>query len=399
MVCAQAPQGPGGADDPEVQAKKQAAQEVYAALTEAYLNNEWEQVDGLVKQSLRHQRFFDRQQRLDLTYIRRNADDFSPKWWPKCSSSSNISFKAELWNRPLLANYMPTRALGAQTVQAEGEYRKNRRGQYEVVVTKLNVIVTWKPSMVNSSTPGSGKLAEVHDIRLGDLGEVIVWHELGHCYITNYLPMDHVVELYNNYGMLFSHLQEFYADLTAIYHTSPRARRVSLLLRLEGLDFYDDSEQHARASHAIGAMLLFEALNNPDDWPSLHFPPAVPGKQVELNTIIYLYEHMDPQWSVKEARALRELAGDFIKKSGEKTLRARGVLPLPNKHKFSLMAGQDHKLLAKREAFIAQKLEALIASGRADVLDEGETYDPPIRTMSRRDDDQSDDAMRMEIPF
>ncbi len=386
-------------DDPMAKEKAEA-QLAYQQLADAYLNNDWDALPELFQATRRHQRLFDREQRNDVTYIRRNMNEFQPKWWGKCASASNISFKAEIWNRPLTANYMPTRTLGAQSVQAEGKYRKNRRGEYEPVVTKLNVILTWKPGLINSATPGTGKLAEVHDIKLGDLGEVIVWHELGHCYITNYLPMQHVVELYNDHTMLFNHLQEFYADLTALHHASPRARRVAVMLRLEGLDRYDDSEQHARASHAIGSLILHEALANPDAWPSFHFPPSVPKQQVELNTIIYLYEHMDPKWTVSEARALRELAGDFISKSGEKTLRARGVLPLPGKLKFSLMAGQDHRHQAARDAFVTKQLESLIASGRADTLEEDETYNTPLRRPLRDGEDAHYDPedLRMDIP-
>jgi len=266
----------------------------YQELATAYLADDWDALPGLLKSTRRHQRFLTREQRSDVAYIQKTAKEFRPKWWSKCSSSSNISFKAELWNRPLMANYMPTRALGAQSVQAEGEVRVDRRGRVERRITKLNVIVTWKPSLVDSTTPATGRLAEAQHVRQGDLGEVIVWHELGHSYITNYLPMDQVIELYRQHALLFGHLQEFYADLTALYHASPHARRVTLMLRLDGLDHYDESEPHARASHAIGALVLHEVLAHPDAWPSFHFPPAVPKRQVELNSIIYLYEHMDP---------------------------------------------------------------------------------------------------------
>jgi len=387
-------------DDPTAPLREEAAA-AYEALAEAYLSNDWDSVEKLRRSIRKHMRFLDRQQRMDVAYIQKNIKDFQPKWWGKCSSSSNISFKAAIWNRPLMANYMPTQMLGAQSVRAKGQIRVDRRGRVERTITGLDVIVTWKPSMVNSSTPGTGKLAEVHDMKLGELGEVIVWHELGHCYITNYLPMEHVVELYEQHAMLFSHLQEFYADLTAIQHASPKARRIAMILRLEGLDRYDDAEQHARASHAIGSMILFEALENPDDWPSLHFPPSIPSQQVELNTIIYLYEYMDPNWSVKEARALREMAGDFIKRYGEKTLRSKGMVTLPAKYKFSLMAGQDHEHQTGRDAYVAQKLKALIDSGRADTLTEDETYDPPLRRKLREGEEyiRTPDDRRIDIPF
>ncbi len=394
---------PSGEADPPKQVKgeepaapesqEEIAAAAYQELAGAYLLNDWDALPELGRSARKHMRFMDRQQRLDIKYIQMHAKDFRPKWWSKCSSSSNVSFKVGLWGRPLIANYKPDRVLGQQAVLAE-----RARGSSRII--RLHAVVSWKPSLVNSSTPGTGKLAELHGMKQGDLGEVIVWHELGHCFITNRLPVDHVIELYNQHEMLFSHLQEFYADLTSLHHASPRARRVTLMLRLSGLDRYDDSEQHARASHAIGSLVLFELLANPDDWPSFHFPPAVPKQQVELNTIIYLYEHMDPKWSVKEARALRELAGRFIKKSGEKTLRSRGMMPLPNKHKFSLMAGQDHKYQEARDAYVAERLEALIESGRADTLEEGETYDPPVRrTLSDGEEYRRDaEALRIDIP-
>lgn len=390
----------GQPDDPMAAYREEAAL-AYERLVQAYLKNDWEKLEELTRSIRRHNRFFDRDQRNDVVYIQKSINDFRPKWWDKCASVSNISFQAEIWNKPLLANYMPTRAIGFQAVQAEAEYRRNRRGEFESVITKLNVIVSWKPGLVNSNSPGTGKLAEIHGTRHGDLGEVIVWHELGHSYITNYLPLEHVIELYTDHGMLFSHLQEFYADLTAIQHASPRARRVALMLRLDGLDHYNESEQHARASHAIGALILHQALQNPEDWPSFHFPPAVPKQQVELNTLIYLYEHMDPDWSLKEARALRELAGGFIAKSGEKTLRSRGVAPLPGGMSFSLMAAQDHKHQAERDAYVAQRLNTLIGSGRADKLEEGETYEPPIRRPLNDGEKvtRDNDTLRIDIPM
>ncbi len=405
-VCAQATEQPKSATrqaqaaaarqaeaDAQTERLRAEAQEAYDDLVDAYMHNRWEELEQLAATIRRYQRFHDRQQRLDVRYIQSTDSSFRPKWWDKCSHPSNVSFKAELWDRPLMANYMPGQDLGAQAVSIQS-YVRNRRYYYD-----LKVIVTWKPSMVNSDTPATGKLAEIHDVKLGDIGEVIVWHELGHCYITNYLPNDHVVELYREHKILFSHLQEFYADLTAIYHASPGARRVALMLRLDGLDRYNESQQHARASHAIGSLILLEVLDNPDDWPSFHFPPAVPDQQVELNSIIYLYEHMDPDWSLNEARALRELVGDFIKKSGEKTLRARGVVPLPNKLKFSILAGQDRKHQAARDAYVAKKLKALIAAGRADTLVEGETYEPPVRNVRQLEADEAGELLRVDIPM
>jgi len=76
------------------------------------------------------------------------------------------------------------------------------------------------------------------------------------------------------------------------------------------------------------------------------------------------------------------------------------VFPLPNKLRFSLMAGQDHKFQAQRDAYVAKRLEALIESGRADTLGEDETYDPPLRRPLRDGEEYHRDpgALRIDIP-
>jgi len=219
------------------------------------------------------QTLFTPQQRKDVDYIRKTAKVFQPKWWPACSSNSATKFPASIWGRKFVANYVPARALGQQSVSTRGRYVRTRNG-YEYKVTEIQVRVMWKPGMVDDPNPVTTTLAEQNNICRSDIGEVIVWHELGHNYITNALAVNHVVELYTNYRVLYSHLQEFYADLTALRHASPHARRVTCQMRLGALDFYDDNEPHTRAAHGIASLLITEMILHPEDWPSVHFPPA-----------------------------------------------------------------------------------------------------------------------------
>src|SRR5690606_38137684 len=210
----------------------------------------------------------------------------------------------------------------------------------------------------------------------GDLGELIVWHELGHSYLTNALTLPQIIELYTQHEILFIHLQEFFADLTSAYHTSPRGIRAVLQARLDGLDAYDDDEPHTRAAPAIGALVVRDMLLNPDDWPSVHFPPKVLEQQVELNTIIYVYETWDRDWSVAEERRLRELVGAFVRREGDATFRRRGTLNLPGGGQFKLMVAEDRGLQAKRDQWTADRLKRLIDTGRADTLAADAKYEP-----------------------
>ncbi|MEE9211865.1 MAG: hypothetical protein V3U29_04345 [Phycisphaeraceae bacterium] len=386
------PQAPLDEKDPAIA----AAHDAYEAFSQAFLQSDWDLVNEQAKTIRRHLRYLTPQQRQNIAYARRTAKQFQPRWWKSTISLSNVSFDAEIWGRRFKANYVPSGELGFQIVVPETEQRIVGNRIYTQIV-RLIVIVTWKPSLVNNAQPADGKLAEIQGLRLGDVGEVIVWHELGHNYITNFLPMQHVITLYDDYRMLFRHLQEFYADMTAIYHASPRARRAAMMLRLYALDRYTDDDEYTRAAHAIGSLFLANVLQNPQHWPSVHLPPGVPDQQVEVNTIIYVYEHWDPHWSISEAKALRELVGNFIRRYGEKTLRQKGVLSLPNKLRFSLMAAQDRKYQQQRDQWVAQRLERAIQNGRADTLGEDEQYDPPQRGQSRQRD-KSKDKLRITWP-
>ena len=288
----------------------------------------------------------------EMSYLHKASKLHRPSWWSKCRSSSNISFPATIWGRKFTANYMPTHSVGYQAARLW-------RG-------RIQIVVSWRPSMVDNPEEAGGALAKKHKLTKGHLQEAIVWHELGHNYITYFLPVKHGIALYRNHYMLFEKLQEFYADMTAIYHSSPRARLAAMFLRLSLFGDYDDTESHNRAAHAIGSLILSRILSEPAKWPSIHFPPKVPDKYVERTTIEYVYRHIDPKWTLEEDRALREFIHRFIMKKGQSVLRRRGALPLDNKLSFRLMVGEDRNLQKKRDEWIAEKLKGIMASGRAD---------------------------------
>lgn len=391
------------AEDPRPDPRERV-QLSYLEYEQAYLTSDWDKVEQMQKDVHRAQAMLDRDQKQNLRFIRDTAGGFRPDWWDRCASPTPVSFPAEIWDKKFIANYKPSDQLGLQSVQATGKYRVSRSGKIKADIDGLNIIVTWKPQLIDNPDPASGQLAEEHGLTLGDMAEVIAWHELGHNYVTTALPLDHAVALYSEHGLLFSHLQEFYADLTALHHASPRAKRIQLFIRLNGLDYYDAGEPHTRAGHGIGAILLADMLQNPDQWPSVRFPPAVPEQQVELNTIIYVYENWKPDWTVSEVRRFTELVEGFIKKQGDSTLRRKGEFRLSNGAKFELMVDRDGKNQNRRDAWIAKQLGVLIKSGRADPMPE-DGYAPAERrelasTSEKLERLQSEpDKKRLDIPF
>ncbi len=380
----------------------EAAAAAFDRMAAAYLDNDWAGVEETSKALRSTYRLLDPADQRIYRDISKDYTDFSPNWWARTSSPGKTEFPAEIWGKRFIARYEPSGALGYQGVRGKGEYVRTREG-YEYKITELEVFVTWKPNLVDSPDPAGGVLGRRMGYTLGDLAEVIVWHELGHNFMTGRLSVDVNVELYTNYQLLYSHLQEFFADLTSLYHSSPKARRAVLQMRLRELDSYDEAGAHNRGAHGIGALLLVDVLNHREKWPSIHLPPSVPQQQAELNTIIYLYENWDKGWTLDEAMRLRALAGDFVRERGDKTFRAQGEFDLGNGTSYSLMVSQDRENQIKRDAWVSKTLGELIKQGKTDKPKDGETYEPRVRkkpgglvVISNQDDEKNP---RIDIPW
>jgi hypothetical protein len=335
-------------------ADEQAPPQSYTKAVETFMEGaEARELYSLVREAFRDARDLNREQREHLVEIRRRADDVRPDWWENAKSPSNISFRASMWGKSFTANYYPSEMMG---VQAPIGMRGNR----------LIIIVSWRPSYVDNPRPLGGWLAEKHGLTRGDLGEVIVWHELGHNYISMHLSARDNLTLYRNHRLLYSHVQEFYADLTALRHASAGAARTALMFRLRELTHYEGRAPHTRAAHALGALMLTEWLEHPDDWPMVHFPPEVPEQQVELNAIRYIYQHFEPEWSVGEYFRLHDFLDHWVRRHGDRVLRGRGHVRLPNGLEMHLIEPRDREAQAERDAWVAAKLRSIIDAGRAD---------------------------------
>jgi hypothetical protein len=343
------------------------AQAAYEKIVDAHMHARCGELRELLRGSGRHSRYMSRQQRVDVLYIRKAFGQYRPSWWPKTKSSGNVTFTARIWNRDFKANYVPSGAIGVQGVVGV------RNGQ-------LLVVVSWRPHLVDSPKAAKGDLAKLHKLTEGDIGEAIIWHELGHNYITRFLKPNEVIQLYMDYNVLFHQLQEFYADMTSIYHCSPPARKACMMIRLDALEANHLTDPHVRASNAVGALILAHVLAEPKQWPSFHLPGKVPEKDVERNTIIYLYEHLDPKYSLDEDRRLREMVWKFIMQRGESVLRMKGAVPLPNKLAFKLMPAEDREQQARRDAWVKARLEEAIKAGLTDKGEKGkEALETPLR--------------------
>lgn len=344
---------------PPHEARVAEAAKDMADLQKAYMAGDWDKLERLHTAAKRQSAFLTPGQRKDLIYIQRAAAAYRPKWWRYVTRASNTTFTARIWGREFKANFIPSNALGGQApIGIEGG--------------KLINVVTWRPQMIDDPDELKGWLAKKHGITKGHAAEAIVWHELGHNYVSNFLPLKHVLELYRNHSIIYFHLQEFYADMTSLYHSDPPARRLAMMFRTDSLEANDTRDPHVRAGHAIGAMILAEVLSDPSKWPSFHLPKKTPPKDPERVCILHLWDHLDPGWTFAEDKAIRSLVYEFIRRKGKLVLTSRATVFLDNGLRFKLPLGEDREHQKKRNAWVVEKLKAIHAAAKRATPAEGE---------------------------
>jgi hypothetical protein len=349
----------GAEAKPDAAQPKSEAQLCYEQIVGDYMHSKWVSLEEARKGWLKHRSNMTAEQRADVAYVLKAYGEHRPAWWKHTHASRNTTFTVTIWGKSFKANYVPSEILGVHVPVMVEEDR-------------LAFIVSWQPHLIDSPKPISGGPPKDHGMTEGDFGEAIVWHELGHNYISQGLTPRQLFALYEKRTMMFTNLQEFYADMTAMYHSSPSARKATMMMRMPGLRYNDESEPHTRGGHGVGALVLSYVLTEPRKWPSFRLPGRVPENQVEQRTIVYMYSHLDPNYTLTEDRALRETLGRFMRANGGTILRSYGVIPLPSKLEFKIMPAEDRTCQAQRDLWVKKQLAQAIQDG---LTDKPEVYD------------------------
>jgi hypothetical protein len=341
VLCVSA--GVGAAPGANAEARRKATA-AYDKVAEAYLNSRWAELKEAEKQAGRCAKHMTPRQRAELVYVRKTAPAFRPGWWTACKSTKQAKFRATIWGRSMVVDYAPA---DKPTILPWVDHQRRK------VALKLS----WNPSLVDNTTPKAGSLARKHHVTEGDLGEAMVWQQIGCSYMTECLPLMTVVELHNNHKHVYWHLLYFYGNLTSMYHCGPKARRTAMLMYASEMQQKASAEGFVRACRAISALFLTKVLADPSKWPSVNLPHSVPTGQVEEKTGIHAFQNVEPTWTIAEDRAWREALLAFFRVNRERALRGRGRLILPNKTLFMLMEPDDRKYQAKRDAWVTERLE------------------------------------------
>jgi len=338
LVCVSALAAPRN-----VEQAKASATEAYDEVVHAYLNSQWTELKEAQRAVSRFTTYLTAGQRADLLYIRKVAPEFRPPWWRTCKSTVSRRIRAKVWGRNLVAKYTP-----ADKPDMSGKI--NAMGRMETTVF-------WNPSLVDSTASEKGRTAARHGLTTGNIGEFVVWRQLGLSYITSSLPVKTVMGLYNDNKHLYQHLQWFYGNVTSLYHCSPKARRAAMLVHATTLQDASAAEAYLRSCRAVSSLFTAIVLAEPSQWPSVQLPHSIPDQAAEATTGLALYRSLQPTWTLAEDRAFREALRKFFRANGERVLKSRGRLVLPNRMGFMLMEPDDRKFQANRDQWVKQQLE------------------------------------------
>jgi len=341
-----------GAGAPSPAERREGAARLYTALVDRYMHAEWSRLDDLLEQAPTHRRYLPYAQQQDVEYIRAARKLHRPAWWPQTKSRRPTRFQAWIWTREFTANYYPTSLLGMQAVVGKDDQ-----------TGKLKILVTWDPRRVDDPRTRRKGFLAAHRMTEGSFGESIVWHELGHNYVSEALPADQVMTLFEHHRELFAVLQEFYADITALYHCSPQGRKATFLVRVPGLLKNNPRDPHVRAAHGIGAFLLARVLMEPEKWPSFRLPKRLPPKDPERYAILHMYTRLAPSYTLAEDRALRNLFGRFLRSRGASVLKSGGTVTLPNRLLWKALPDEDAAHQARRDAWVRDRTAKGVQAG------------------------------------
>jgi len=322
---------------------KAAAKAAYDNVVDAYMNSRWPELPKAQREAYRQTTRMTAEQRADVSYIRKTAPEFRPPWWKACKSTVQTKIRAKIWGRTILADFVP-----ADRASVDGTINGMQR---------MQIKVSWNPSLVDNTSPQGGRVGGLHGLHRGDIGEVIVWRQLGQGYITVSLPIKTILALYRENRHLYQHLQAFYSNLTSMYHCSPKGRRAGMLLHASTLQGNASaSEASMRSCRAIASLFAAIVLDDTSKWPSVKLPYSTPEENVEKKASEYILANFEPTWTLDEDRAFRTALRSFFRTNGERALKNRGKLMLPNHTVFMLMEPDDRTFQAQRDQWVAKQL-------------------------------------------
>jgi len=325
--------------------KTAAATAAFEKIVSAYLNGKWDELPNAQREANRYVARLTPKQRVDMAYIRTTALEFRPPWWKLCRSTVPTKIRPRIWGRTIQANFKP-----ADGASISGSFDGPRWQKVEVC---------WNPSLVDNTSPqGSGSAIRDHDVHRGDVGEVVVWQQLGRVHFMASLPVKVIRRLYAENKHLVAHLEWYHAGVTGLYHCSPKARRVTMLLHCSTLQGNSSSsEAYLRSCRALAALFTALVLEDPSKWPSVTLPYTTPEQEIEKSVSTYLYANVSPKWTLAEDRAFRTAVQTFYRANADCVLKNRGKLMLPNHLPFMLMEPDDREHQAKRDEWIKKQLE------------------------------------------
>jgi hypothetical protein len=305
------------------------------ALTTDYLNGNWDAVESALKIHAKEIDKLPAAEKTDASAIAAATAECHPAWWKLCKAGKKIAFHPTVWNRRLDADFDPGNT-GCKYNNTDGSARFD---------------LGWDVGDMDSTARGE------HGFTKGEIAELGVWMTLGSADAWTMVPISAMENTTEDSRAALTRYIDFRSCVTGAYYGSPRSRRWALFLYLNTyLPKYSKmSTQMSR--EAVGAMLINELLANPEKYPSIQLPKALPDDRTEDAAAGAVKSWIERHpWTLAEDIALRESIKQFAVANSASVLKTDTV-KLPNKLLVSLDPEKDKPLALKRDAWIRSRLQ------------------------------------------
>jgi hypothetical protein len=313
----------------------------FQRLCKAYLDGTWTDLEKDL-QAGKEPPGLTAEQRLELAAMRSALAEGRPAWWQSCKAGLGGQIHPVVWGRKLDMAYDPK---GKQSVQMT--FTGNR----------ISLAVAWPPAeMDNGENTG-------HGFSKGDLNDLSIWCIMGTALTWTQVSPQSLGSLGEKEKSGLLRFQDFRAEVTGLYYSTPKARRWGEILYLLAWKEMYAAMPIVNARKANGAMFLVEVLTDPAKYPSLPAPADAPAENTEEKLAEQYRDWIQKHgWTVAEDMALRKAIQGFAAANDDATLlRTKQLVTLPNKLKISLDPAEDESLRPLRDAWLKKQLDKAIS--------------------------------------
>ncbi len=313
------------------------AAEPFQRLQEAYLGGRWDEVERMFMSSGRELRAIPASEQPKVSYMRQSLAEGRPAWWKRCKAGEKFTFAPMVWGHAATFTFDPAGQFPVQSSLTQGQ---------------ISLTVTWPVAGMDDPAILERGFSK------GDAACVGAWSALGTAEAWSAIPLDAQSNLKEDARVQMQQYLDFRGNLTDVYYSTPKARRLGLWLCLV-MYVGENAGNPVRTAHeAVAAMFMSEVAAHATRYPSIQLPKSLPAEGAEEKLAGDLRNWIEKHgWTLAEDKFLRDAIAAFAAANGTQA-RLHGQVTLANGLVVALDPEKDKPLHLKRDLWLKSKLEA-----------------------------------------